>query len=968
MKKLRSCLALLLAVIMLVPSFILPAASQEPDFTVSVAADKTDYSVGDTVTATVYVAPTGKTVNSYQFTIDCSSYLEVQSCTSKIGNPKSDPQAEKNGTYAFVVTGKGATIEGEKLAIAEIKFKVLGTFEGTVAANIGLKDCYVGEQGNVNDPYTVFENAVYVNLHKHVIKLVGDVGGLVNGGADVVKLYAKHNVPGLYSDADCTAPVTSVTVGAKDGFVLTSPQWFDGMNCYADFAAVASTSFTDSKTIYLQTVKKPILTVSNEGVTGGVLSKTGELVVLPDADVSDQTLRDAGFVPTAKDGYTFAGWNVGGQTLGTTGTVKVSGDVTVKPVFTANKYGFEGPAASEDYTAKITGGVDADGKVTHDTDVTMTITPSANHAVQVGYTVNGTPHVITPTNGVYTIPGKDILGDVVVTVTPVEYRTVTFKAGDGVDMTETKLYTLPGNGGLFTDPTCTKHTDAPVPTLKNDGYRAPVETNGEAWWTDESGKTYTSAALKTGPINDDLVVTANAIKQIVVSFVAGENGSLEGTLTQTVDAGSSFASIPKPETIAAAGYNFKEWAPVVKNVGSEDVTFTATFVRGQYTVSLPSTDTYDITVTAADGIISNGNGNYTVTYGTDVNFAIAGKNGATITEVSYKVEGKDAVVLGTAAGSYKIPGGKITAAVGISVTVDNRGKITFKAGDHGSYDGATYVDRYFENGYTLTEADIPVPTPDAGYEFSGWNEEPEGHTVSGTKEFTAWYAPGKYEVKIDGETKDYATYLEDYKLPAYSDAKVITGIKVAVAGKDVEVAKDTAGNFVIPGSAIIGTVDVTTTTTPVTVTFIYQEQYGAIASGKMMAVLQTTKLDGNCYALSDGVAFFWSDKYQAYVRFVSADMTKAQLASQLKVVEGAAVEIVYDGNISGNNSVNVVDAGIINDTLTGNVDPDQVTDIMRFKMDVSNDKPSDTVTEINGQYIQVTTGDIQTIINTSVGK
>lgn len=963
MKAFKRSLALILAILMLIPGFSFSAMGAEPDFKVSVAADKADYNAGDTVTAIISVSPSGKTINSYQFKLEYdAAKLELVDVVTMLS--VESISASNNGTYGFVITGDGVQISGEKLAVAKATFKVKDSVASCDSTSIALSACYVGQQGVVTDPVTEFEGAVSIGLHKHVITLVAGEGGTINGG-DSLTLYAKFGEAGLYSDAGFTTPAENVIAAAKSGYVLDSDNWTDGDVDYRDFAALKAKVFAGSATITLQTTKMPVLTVSASGVTGGTLAKEGTLPVAPGAALTHDMLVNAGFVPTASTGYTFTGWAVGSQTLGLSGSVTVNADETIKPIFTANQYGFTAPTASEAYTATITGGV-ANGKATHGQDITMTVTPAENHAIaSVSYTVNGVASTINPVNGVYTIPGADILGDISVVIETVEYRTVTFSAGTGAQLAQVKLYAKYNNAGLYTDPACTTIAAVPAPTAQT-GYRLPADNAAEPMWKDANGKTYTSEAAAKTIVTADLSLTVSGIKQVSVIFVAGENGKLGGNTSLTVDAGTSFGSIPKPETIADAGYVFKNWAPAVDKVDA-DTTFTAQFERGTYTVSIPASSLYTVSVTPAEGITDNGDGTYSVVYGTDVTFSVSGVNGSKITGVQYKVGSDSAVSLGTAAGSYTVPGSAITAGVSIIITVDNTSKITFAAGANGSFSGTASVVKSFENGYVITEGDVPTPTANVGYEFIGWDVAPVGKTVSGDATYTAQYRDASYEVKVDGEPRGEATYGEDYKLPAYTDGTVITEIKVTIRGQEVTATKDADGNYVISGADITGPVDIITTTSPITIKFIYQRQYQAIADGMKMAVLETAKLSGSRYVLSDGVEFFWSGKYNAYVRFVTEAMTEAQLAAQITTADGDATEIIYDGDISGNGIVTVVDGGIINDTISGKIDQSQLSDMMRFKMDVSNAPTTDNVTTINGQNVQVTTNDIQTVVNMAVG-
>lgn len=959
MKRIRRSLALLLAVLLLVPSFVFPAVGDEYDFTMSMTANGSNFNVGETISADIYIAAASeKTINSYQFTLSYDTdKLTLGTVTNNVEiGGSSVIKADNNGTYAYVIEGKNGLDITSQTKVATVTFTVkdgIGACDPTI---IALKQCYVGEMGKTGDPTVGYDAATAtVTLHKHVIKLYGGSGGHVNDGANVT-LYAKYNMAGLYSDATCTKPVTSVSVAAKEGYALASPQWSDGTISYDNFDAVKSAIFADSKSIYLQTVKLSKVTVNGGTVTGGTVAG-GSFYVMPNSSISYETLSEKGISVTVDPGYSLTGWKVGNQTLTANSSVTVSGDVTVTPIFTAGSYNFTAPN-----TVTVTGGV-TDGRVTHDKNVTFTVQPGENKAISSVSWIdqNGQSNPLTAdANGVYKIPGDKILGNVSINVETVEYRTVTFQAGEGAELTTTTLYTKYNIGGLYSAPTCKDNETAnvPVPSAAQ-GYRLPADNAAEPMWG-----SYTSASIMEAKIDSNITLTVNGIKQITVSFAAGANGALSGETTRTVDINTSFASIA-PTATPNPGYKFDGWTPVVDKI-TEAATFTANFSKASFNVSASQSNLYSVGITTGEGITADPNGGYSVVYGTDVSFTVSGIGGAKVTGVQYKVgSGETKSLTADANGVYTIPGNEIIDSVVISASVDNTGNITFNAGDHGT---GTVV-KTFANGYVLTAEDIPTPTAEPGYKFTVWNVDPVGKTVAGDAEYIAQYVDESYSVTIDGTAKEDATHGRDYTIPAYSDGKVISRVAVTVGGNTVNTTLDENGNYVIAGADIIGTIAVETVSYNVTIKFVSREQYMAIKTGEKMAVLETVKLDDSHYQLSDdAIAFYWSDKYSAYVRFVKDTMTEAQLAAQLMKADVAAEEIVYDGDISLNGNVNVVDAGIINDTLNGNVDSAQITAMMRFKMDVFNAGATDAKVTLNGQNVQVTTADIQAVVDAAVGK
>lgn len=955
MKKLRRSLALLLAVLLLVPSFVFPATGDGYDFTMSMTANGTDFNVGETISADIYIAAASeKTINSYQFTLSYDTdKLTLGTVTNNVTvEGSSVVDANNNGTYAYVIEGSDGLVISAPVKVATVTFTVKDGIGACSPTTIALENCYIGQKNDKNDPDVGTDDArATVTLHKHVIKLYGDNGGLVNDGADVT-LYAKYNEAGLYSDTTFKTKVETVSVAAKEGFALASPQWFDGKESYDNFDAVKNTIFTDSKSIYLKTVQLSKVTVNSGTVTGGTVTG-GSFYVMPNSSISYETLSGKGISATAYPGYSLTGWKVGDQTLTANSSVTVSGNVTVTPIFTAGSYDFTAPS-----TVTVTGGV-TDGKVTHDKNVTFTVQPGENKAISSVSWIdqNGQSNPLTAdANGVYTITGDKILGDVSIEVETLEYRTVTFQAGEGAKLQTTTLYTKYNAGGLFSDPTCIQPANVPVPSAAP-GYRLPDDNANEPMWG-----SYTSASIKEAKITENITLTVKGIQQITVSFAAGANGALSGETTRTVDINTSFASIA-PTADPNPGYKFDGWTPAVDKI-TEAKTFTANFSKASFNVSASQSNLYSVSITTGEGITADPNGGYSVVYGTNVSFTVSGIGGAKVTGVQYKVGSGETKSLTAVDGVYTIHGNEIIDSVVISASVDNTGNITFNAGDHGT---GTVV-KPFANGYVLTAEDIPTPMAKPGYKFTGWNVDPVGKTVQGDAEYIAQYTDASYGVTIDNAPKADATHGTDYKIPAYSDGKVISSVAVTVGGSSVSTTLDANGNYVIAGKDITGAIAVTTVSYDVTIKFVSRDQYKAIKTGEKMAVLVTAKRGDSHYQLSDGIGFYWSAKYNAYVRFVADTMTEAQLAARLTVADKAAEEIVYDGDISLNGNVNVVDAGIINDTLNGNVDSEQITAMMRFKMDVFNADATDAQVTLNGQNVQVTTADIQAVVDAAVGK
>lgn len=226
------------------------------------------------------------------------------------------------------------------------------------------------------------------------------------------------------------------------------------------------------------------------------------------------------------------------------------------------------------------------------------------------------------------------------------------------------------------------------------------------------GYTFKSWDKSFDNVTGNLTVTATYdINTYTVSFVAGDNGSLEGTASFTVDYGTDLSTLTYPTTIANAGYKFDKWDVTGGSVKS-DITVTASFV---YDASQWFTVEYVIpeTGTTADA----------VSFGPFVNgtaWAEANIIAPTVTGLGlYVFSGWD-----TDAPEFITENITITAIMKlegtakITVTSNEGGVIIRKA------DGVIAVggfDVTVAAGTALGEAlDMPTPFANDGYVFDGW--------------------------------------------------------------------------------------------------------------------------------------------------------------------------------------------------------------------------------------------------------
>lgn len=928
------------------------------NYTLRLTADKAHYNAGETVTVTVSAFGNGS-INSFGFTPDFDSgKLTLGEVTVLVsgGLLRHDSASGKTGYVVNSETGIALGADGANAtALAKITFTANANVN--TATEIQLTGLEMTKPGQKTGDTVSLEAPLTVNLHDLRVTLKA-ANGTINGEKNVT-LYAKYGETSLYSDAARKEKAT-VSVNANDGYRLNNKTgeklWKCGAAEYADFDAIKGLTFTDSKTFDLQTTKVWTVSFNTTDVTGGSLSTNDPITV------DDGTKLIAANLPkaTANTGYAFTGWTAGDTAI-EPDAYTVNGNITLKPVFTVQSYDFT--CTQNQSTVSVTAGV-TDGKATYGKDVTFTVTPDAKHIVkQVSYTVgsSGTAKTITPVNGAYTIPGAEIVGEVALEITTVPYYAVTFKAGTGIDLTETTLYTFGDGSGFYTNTTFANDKKAEVPTpTEQTGYRLADRT-GEVLWKDANGMGYTAETVKTAEFSADTVLTAQSVKTYRVIFVSADPAKATVTGSLTLDVGKTITEIPA--VTYTAGYTFKAWQ-IGGTAYASDEALKAVAINSDTTVTLTAKDdSYAATLTGGDAAeITDVTGltNGQAVHGTAITFKLKAKTGYKVTAVAYRINGGDAVTLTPANGVYTIPGDAITGPVTLELTSNETVTVTFAADGNGSVGGTTAF--ILDKGGKLTadQLNAVTKTGAAGYTFKEWQigDAAKTETEILNTEFdanttiTAVFDHATYSVAAAAGTNGVpttATHGTDLTFTPTVDGKIVVGVTAKIGETVVAVTKNANGSYTISGDAITGDLTITAQTVTGRWDFIGKDSYFALSADKKIAVLATGKLDAGNYLLN-GEEMYWSSKYNAYVKIVGQDETAQTLTAKLAFNAGVAAQTLsYTGDINGSNTVTPADGGMINDELHSVTRGYQLTEKERLEMDVNGDQ-------------KVTTADIVAIL------
>ena len=558
MKIFKKSMSLLLTVL-LVFSLAVTAFAEETTATLGVTASKTDLTVGDEFS--VYLNASDDITGIFTFQMDLYYNTEMFKVVSIDTKFESKNKAEK-GFIRFGVLDTSSNTVISKGKFGEVKFKVLKTgdyhFQLTTCKIGGIKDgksdviMNVATAPGVVD-VTAAEAPAFtgyaVSASEDKTVAVGEnaeVKVAVSNSNSAVTAYNAYDLTMTY-DTDkltyvsCTAADTHAVVTEDAGTIrvigfgdeknLDTPA--ATLNFTAKGTGEAEVKITSAKVdIGSQAVGSDapaafllddttVIKVTGYTVTLGE-GLSGESTVAPGADYT--------FTATDADNYDYViSATMGGETVtpknngdGTYTISGVTGNLVINAAMTPKSYNVtvEGTGA---------GDVTAADKATYNTDYTFTVTEDGNYTYNTTVTVGGKAYTLgTPENGKYTIPGTDIKGDIVISVTK------TVRPSSVVSVTKPDY--VKGND------TATKGQDYTFTVDKEEGYdySEPTVKVGDVDVTDKVVKnddgSYTiPGSTITGNITIEVTKTA-AVAVDVTEYI-----TLNGKVMYLVTASGNFA-------------------------------------------------------------------------------------------------------------------------------------------------------------------------------------------------------------------------------------------------------------------------------------------------------------------------------------------------------------------------------------------------------------------------------------------
>ena len=268
-------------------------------------------------------------------------------------------------------------------------------------------------------------------------------------GTDLISATFYTLRTGFYTDTTFAADkkADAPTPTAQEGYRLADKTsealWKDANGMGYTAETVKTAEFSADTVLTAQSVKTYRVTFVSADPAKATISYSQTV----DVNSKISTIPEVSYTA----GYTFDHWAIDEVSYASDDALK---DVPITADTTVRLF-----AKDDSYTATLTGGAAAEitditgitgDRAVHGTDITFKLTAKPGYKVTaVAYRINGgDPVTLTPTAGVYTIPGAAITGSVTLQLTSNETVTVTFAAGVNGSVGGTTAFILDKGGKL----------------------------------------------------------------------------------------------------------------------------------------------------------------------------------------------------------------------------------------------------------------------------------------------------------------------------------------------------------------------------------------------------------------------------------------------------------------------------------------------------------------------------------------
>ena len=211
---------------------------------------------------------------------------------------------------------------------------------------------------------------------------------------------------------------------------------------------------------------------------------------------------------------------------------------------------------------------------------------------------------------------------------------------------------------------------------------------------------------------------------------------------------------------------------------------------------------------------------------------------------------------------------------------------------------------------------------------------------------------------VEKDGKHYTIKNTDLVLaPVVRSGCILLGVSASIGDQPVTVTRGEDGNYTIAGSALTGDITLSYDEISGTIEFVGLDAYvdDSNTASKILQVRMSEKLADSHLTLGEQ-PLFWSEKYKAYVELVPDATDEAGIRAAIARAAGEGTAIGYTGDVTGDGTVNVLDALAINAKL--------------FEIEWKLGFTSKNLLEMDviGETAVVDVADIQRVLAIAVGK